>query len=152
MLIEIYGLIFSIILGTLGHFLYEWTNKSKFIGYFFATNESIWQHLKLGISPILLWTIIELLTFNFDGLFFSKFISIFIFTASLLIMYYAYKALIKKDILFLDILIFYISLFLAYFTSIKLLSFNINNIILNLLGFLGLCSIFFIYKKFNNLY
>ena len=74
MLIEFFGFLFNIILGTIGHFLYDWSNNNKIIGFFFATDESIWQHLKLGITPVLLWIIIELLTSNLNNIFFVKFI------------------------------------------------------------------------------
>ena len=57
MLIEFFGFLFNIILGTIGHFLYDWSNNNKIIGFFFATDESIWQHLKLDITPVLLWII-----------------------------------------------------------------------------------------------
>lgn len=149
MIIEIIGLLFSIILGTIGHFVYDLTNKNKLIGFFFATNESIWQHLKLGITPIILWTIIELLTFNFNNLFFAKFISIISFILILLTLYFSYKIICKKNILFLDILIFYISLAIAYYVSIKILT-NINNsFIINFIGLIGMVFTLFCYKLFN---
>ena len=77
--IEIVGLVFSIILGTIGHFLYDLANKNIFIGFFFSKNESIFEHLKLGITPILLWTIIELLTLKSLNILFAKFICILVF-------------------------------------------------------------------------
>ncbi len=149
MLIELIGLIFSIFTGTLGHFLYNLTNKNKVIAFLFAKNESIIEHLKLGITPILLWTIIELLTFNFSNLFFAKFISILVFITSLLFGIYIYKFIFKKNILFLDIFIFYISLGLAYYASIKLLVSN-PSFILNLFGFIGIFFIILSYFKLNS--
>lgn len=148
MFIEILGLIFSIILGTIGHFLYDITNKNKIMGFLFAKNESVWEHLKLGITPIMLWTIVELLTFNFSNLFFAKFISILAFIFSLIFMYFGLKCIIKKNILFIDISIFYLSLGLAYYTSIKLLA-GSSSFILNLFGFIGMFFIIYTYIKFN---
>lgn len=149
MLIEIFGFIFSIILGTIGHFLYDWSNNNKIIGFFFATNESIWQHLKLGITPILLWIIVELLTSNLNNIFFVKFICILIFVLTLLFLYYFYKLFTKKNILFLDISIFYISLFVSSYFSIILFNNLSSNFILNLIGFIGIIFILFFYKVFN---
>ena len=149
MLIEIFGFIFSIILGTIGHFLYDWSNNNKIIGFFFATNESIWQHLKLGITPILLWIIVELLTSNLNNNFFVNFICILIFVLTLLFLYYFYKLFTKKNILFLDISIFYISLFVSYYFSIILFNNLSSNFILNLIGFIGIIFILFFYKVFN---
>ena len=79
MLMEVIGLVFSILLGTIGHFLYDWSNRNSLFGFLFAKNESTWEHIKLGVTPIMLWTIIELLTSSLNCLFFAKFISIIIF-------------------------------------------------------------------------
>lgn len=149
MVIEFFGFFFNIILGTIGHFLYDWSNNNKIIGFFFATDESIWQHLKLGITPVLLWIIIELLTSNLNNIFFVKFICILIFILTLLFLYYFYKLFTKKNILFLDISIFYISLFVSYYFSIILFNNLSSNFILNLIGFIGIIFILFFYKVFN---
>lgn len=149
MLIEILGLVFAIILGTVGHFLYEWSGYNNIIGFFFSKNENTWEHMKLGITPIILWTIIELLTSRFDNLFFAKFVSIITFSVTLMILYYWSKKVLKKNILFLDILIFYISLGLSSLVSIKLLMKSDLGFLLNLFGFVGICFILWLYKKFN---
>ncbi len=149
MTIEILGLVFSMIIGTVGHFFYAFSNKNKVIGFLFAKDESVWEHLKLGITPILMWTIIELLTFNFNSLFFSKFIAILVFSFLLMSLYYGYKLIIKNNILFLDILIFYICLASSYYVSIKLLAYYSSGFILNLIGFIGLVAIIITYFIFN---
>jgi len=146
---EIIGLLFCMILGTIGHFIYDWSNRNKLLGFLFATNESIWQHLKLGISPIILWTIIELLTSQFKNLLFVKFVSIISFVITLLSLYFCYKYFSKKNIIFLDIMIFYISLSIAYYISIELLI-NLNeNFIFNIIGLCGMIFIIYCYKLFN---
>ena len=48
-------------LGTIGHFLYEWTGDNRIVGYFFSTNESTWEHLKLLFFPTLIYSILEYL-------------------------------------------------------------------------------------------
>jgi len=53
--------IFCIILGTLLHFTYEWFNLNKFVGFFSATNESTWEHLKLIFFPMVFSTLIALM-------------------------------------------------------------------------------------------
>lgn len=149
MLFEILGLVFSIIVGTIGHFLYQWSNNNTFIGFLFSKDESIFQHLKLGITPIFMWTIIEFFTYNFSMLFFAKFVSILSFVFTLLFLYYGYKFIMKKNILFLDILIFYISLTVSYIVSIKLLMSSCSGFLLNFIGFMGFVFIGYLYKKLN---
>lgn len=148
MVIEIIGLVFSMIVGTLGHFLYDWSRNNKLIGFWFSKGESTWEHIKLGITPILLWTILELLTFNYSNLFFAKFLSIISFSISLIFLYYGYKFFAKKNILFLDILIFYISLWISSIVSIDIMIKNLS-IFLNLIGFSGIMFIIYLYFKFN---
>ena len=149
MIIELLGFVFAIMVGTVGHFLYEKSNYNKVIGFLFSKNESTWEHMKLGITPIILWTIVELFTYNFNNLFFAKFVSIIAFSLSLYILYYGYKKIVKRNILFLDILVFYISLFLATVVSINILMNMGYGVLLNFLGFVGIIFIFYLYKKFS---
>ncbi len=149
MIIELLGFVFAIVVGTVGHFLYEKSNYNKVIGFLFSKNESTWEHMKLGITPIILWTIVELFTYNFNNLFFAKFVSIIVFSLSLYILYYGYKKIVKRNILFLDILVFYISLFLATVVSINILMNMGYGVLLNFLGFVGIIFILYLYKKFS---
>ena len=94
-------------------------------------------------------TIVELLTFDFSNLFFAKFASIITFSLGIVILFYGYKKILKKNILFLDILIFYISLGLSSIVSVKLLMKDSFGILLNLFGFIGIIYIIYLYKYFS---
>lgn len=48
---HIFSAVFCIVLGTILHFTYKWSNNNNFIGIFSATNESTWEHLKLVFFP-----------------------------------------------------------------------------------------------------
>ena len=45
--------------GTLAHFLYDLTGEHRPIGLFTAVNESIWEHIKIAITPSLLWCLYD---------------------------------------------------------------------------------------------
>ena len=47
------------LLGTLGHFLYEWSGENRIVGAFFAVNESTWEHMKLLYVPYFLYILAE---------------------------------------------------------------------------------------------
>ena len=47
------------ILGTLSHFIYEWTGENLIAGYFFNVNESTWEHLKLLFFPTVTYSVFE---------------------------------------------------------------------------------------------
>jgi hypothetical protein len=40
-----------IVLGTLLHFVWEWSGRHPVVALFGATNESVWEHLKLAFWP-----------------------------------------------------------------------------------------------------
>ena len=44
----------TLLLGFLNHFIYEWLGGNGVAGLLFATNESIWEHIKLALLPMLI--------------------------------------------------------------------------------------------------
>lgn len=53
------GFVFVGIMGTLLHFLYDWTGGSTVAALFSAVNESIWEHMKLLFYPAMVYGIRE---------------------------------------------------------------------------------------------
>lgn len=53
------GFIWSIVFGTMLHFLYGWTGENRVVGLYAAVSESTWEHLKLLFFPVLLYTVWE---------------------------------------------------------------------------------------------
>lgn len=56
--IEIIGVFFIFFLGSLDHFLYDWSHITA-IGLFSPVNESPWEHLKIFFFPMLLFMVVE---------------------------------------------------------------------------------------------
>lgn len=126
-MLELIGFIFSSSIGTIGHFLYEFTNKNSLIGFFFAKDESVWSHLKIGITPILFFSIVEKCKLiNNEHVFAIKGASILIFASIIIIFYYLEKLIIKKNIAIYNIILFYVAMFISYLSSFLLL--NIINL------------------------
>ncbi len=46
-------------LGTILHFLYDWTGKNAFAALFSGVNESTWEHMKLLFFPMFFFSIVE---------------------------------------------------------------------------------------------
>ena len=40
------------VLGTLAHFVYDWSGQNSFIGLLTPVNESTWEHMKLLFFPM----------------------------------------------------------------------------------------------------
>ncbi len=53
------GFVFTAVLGTLLHFLYDWTGGSLLVAPFSAVNESTWEHMKLLYFPMLVFALIQ---------------------------------------------------------------------------------------------
>lgn len=56
---ELAGICFIIIFGSILHFTFEWAGHNPIVGVFSAVNESVWEHLKLGFWPAIVFARIE---------------------------------------------------------------------------------------------
>ena len=61
---QIIGFIFTAIVGTLLHFLYDWLSESILIAPFSSVNESTWEHMKLFFWPAFLFAAVQSLFFR----------------------------------------------------------------------------------------
>ena len=55
---EIVGFAVTGLLGTLLHFVYDWTGEMRVAAAFSAVNESTWEHMKLLFVPFLVFTVV----------------------------------------------------------------------------------------------
>ncbi len=147
---EIISTIFTMILGTLLHFTYEWSGNNTFIASFSAVNESTWEHLKLLFYPMLLTTIIGFFYIgkgskNFLCARLLGILSSLLFT---IIFFYTYTGIIGTNFAFIDISIFFVAVLLGEFISYKILlsSLKCNNYVaIFFIIFLLICFITFTY-------
>jgi hypothetical protein len=117
-MIELFGFFFIIILGTLSHFLYEWSHHNKIFAIFFAANESTWEHIKLAIGPTFLWILIEIPFIELNNNFLlAKLVSLLTMIILIPTLFYLYRAILKKNVFILNILEFVISIALAQIFS-----------------------------------
>lgn len=115
------GMLFVLILGTLSHFLYEWSNNNFFVGLFSPVNESIWEHMKLLFFPMLLFSLIAIpkLKYDYPCITSSSLSGILMGTILIPIIYYTYTGIIGYDITILDLLTFLLAVVIAFFTAYK---------------------------------
>lgn len=131
------------IVGTISHFLYDISNHNKFIGLFSAVNESTWEHIKIALTPTLLWSLVDGIIYGSEPNYFTaKFISLLVVIILMPILFYGYQLITKKDIVIFDILIFYIVITasqLAFHYIIKAAPVN------NIMVYLSCIGIFLIF-------
>lgn len=146
-MIELIGFLFTVIIGTLGHFLYKWFNLS-ILKFIFSKDESLYSHLKLGITPMMLFMIVEKKYFINNNIIFIKGIAIAIYIL-LITLVYLFGKLIKKEISYLNISSYYISVFISYMSSLYMQNIIIFNLYIKIIGYIAFILIILSYFIFN---
>lgn len=115
-LIQFRGFIFSSLLGIIFHYLFKITDNSIFIALFCPVNESVWEHLKLLIFPMLIYSYIERHFMNISqNSFWSVKLTGTIMSILLTpILYYTLNGAFGNLPDFVNIIIFFITLFASY--------------------------------------
>ena len=108
------GIISIILVSTLFHFLYEMTHHNKFVALFAAVNESTWEHIKIALTPTIIWCIICGFHYGWTP---YLLIASSLCIASIIILipaiFYSYTAITKRPILPVDIISFCAVIFLS---------------------------------------
>lgn len=101
---DFYGFLFIVLLGTLCHFIYEWSGHRPVFALLCAVNESTWEHMKLAFGPAFLWLLIEA-PFRGENPNFlpAKAASVAVAGLMIPLFFYAYRAILGYDVLALDI-------------------------------------------------
>ena len=117
----IFGILFSLILGTLLHFIFQWTGQAPAAGFFSAVNESTWEHLKLLFYPCFLFFLFEHFKTraDFTGLFTCRIIGLMLGLLVIVAGFYTYSGIIGRSFLVIDILLFAAGVLTAYLWSTK---------------------------------
>lgn len=124
--ITIGGAAFTILLGTLLHFVFQWSGNNPIVGIIGAVNESTWEHLKLLFFPMLFYTIFEYFAYGKNTANFiparavSMLSGMFIIVAS----FYTYTGILGENFLPLDIGTFILGTVGAYFIGYKIMQSN----------------------------
>lgn len=121
---SVVGFFFVVVLGTIGHFLYDLTGGNPIVGKFFPVNESTWEHLKLLFFPFVLFWGVEWFyvgkiykNFAFAGL--AGMICGLVF---IVVSFYTYTGVLGRNVDFLNVLIFVLGTALAFFVEYKILT------------------------------
>ena len=115
------GFVFSCIVGSLLHFVYDWTGQNKLAALFSATNESTWGHLKLLWVPLVLFSIFEFFLYGRKKKNFLcvKYLSAVVGMSFITIAFYTISGVIGKNIDIINIALFYIGAAIAWKFSYK---------------------------------
>jgi len=127
---KIIGVFIIFLLAFISHFLYKWVPNIVF-SILFPVNESIWEHMKLIVTPVLIFSIFEYFYYRKKNIKMNNFllsygISSFVGIVVYLLMYipldniFGYKPYIAISLLFIIyILIQFISYYIINSKNIK---------------------------------
>jgi hypothetical protein len=120
---EFGGTVFIVVLGTVLHFVFEWSGRSIPVAAIAAVNESVWEHLKLGFWPALVYMGLEYGRFgkSATNFFFAKTLGIYLIPISIVALYYSYTAILGHGLLIVDIALFVVAVIIGQLVSYRLL-------------------------------
>lgn len=149
--IELIGMFFTAIVGTLLHFAFDWSGQTTIVAFFAPVNESVWEHLKLLFIPYLIYTIVEYFLYgkNKHNFLLYKAVSVLLGLAFIPTMFYIYTSVLGESVVFIDILLFYLAVFFSYSLSYLLQRRNPENTSKKLLGTLLLFALVFLFIRFT---
>ena len=115
------GFTVSVALGTLLHFIFEWTSLTIFAPIS-AVNESTWEHMKILFFPMLFFALVQYVFFKGDylGFWWIKLIGTIVGVLSIPVLFYTVSGVFGKTPDWLNIILFFISAFLGYLVEYHL--------------------------------
>lgn len=120
--LEVAGTVFGVLLGSGLHFTYRWSGSASAVALFSAVNESPWEHLKLYVYPVLLYTVVEALVLrDMRRLLFAKLVQELAGMVFILAFFYTYTGALGIENVFVDIVTFVIAMALGYWLSLRVL-------------------------------
>lgn len=111
------------IVGTLWHFIYEWTGENPIVGAVAPVNESVWEHLKLLFFPALFYFIIEYFLSKelYENLISAGVIGIFTGMLTIIAFFYTYKGILGFDVPALDVLSYFLGVGVMLYVKSRIL-------------------------------
>ena len=141
------------IVGSLFHFIYEWSGESAIIGAIAPVNESIWEHLKLAVFPLILWWGLYYLlageNINPDSWFAGALASIITAIITIPLLYYFYTEAFGVHLLVVDILLLLVALLLGQIVGLHVYNHSQNIEASTSLAAILLIAFMFMWFTFN---
>lgn len=104
-----------IAVGSILHFVYDWTGHHRVAAVFGAVNESYWEHTKIAIWPV---AALQVVLFALGGWSIPSFVpaaavSLYSIPIAMIGIVFVYKVFTKRNLLWLDIVVFALVVALA---------------------------------------
>lgn len=116
---EVAGLFFTLVWGNLFHFVFRWTGENVVVGAIAAVNESVWEHVKLLIVPWVLWSVVSCAAQRRSrgSVLAPRAAALAVGVLCIPAAYYTYVGISGSNVSIVNIIIFQLSVLLAFFCS-----------------------------------
>ena len=123
---ELAGFLFTSALGSLLHFVYEWSGGSLAAAVVSAVNESTWEHMKLLFVPMFLFSVVQacVLGKNYPNFLAVRAVSILTGLALIPVLYYTYTGVWGQMRDWANIAVFFLAALGAFLLDFYLLRRN----------------------------
>ena len=112
---ELAGFSVVSLVGTVLHFLYEWSGEAVWLSSFSGVNESTWEHMKLIFWPMLIFAVVQSFFFRaYEDFWCVKLRGTLIGLGLIPLLFYTYNGVIGKSPDWVNITIFFISAAIAF--------------------------------------
>ena len=120
---QLSGFVFTGTVGTILHFIYDWTDQNIIVAPFSAVNESIWEHMKLLFFPMFVYALIEyfIIGNDYENFWCAKLIGTLTGLLLIPMIYYTYTGAFGVSSDLFNIIIFFLSAGAAYIGETQLL-------------------------------
>lgn len=148
---QIAGFIATSILGTLLHFLFDWSDQNVAVALFSAVNESIWEHMKLLYYPMFIFALIEsrFIGKAYDHFWCVKLIGSLTGIVLIPVFYYTYTGILGSSADWFNIAIFFIVAGIVFRSETILLKNKFSCRLSSRMAFLLVCSISIFFTFFT---
>lgn len=131
------GIPILFLIGSIMHFLYDFTGDNVIIGAIAPVNESVWEHLKLVLLPVILWwtiyycTVGEMNNIDINKWFTGALVSLLTALISIPLLFYFYTKAFGVELLVVDILLLFFALLFGQLAGLHFYKYSegINSII-----------------------
>lgn len=115
----LFGMVFCFFFGVLLHFVYGWSRNSLLVAFIAPTNESLFEHLKLLMTPFLIWALVE---YAYYGQYMHAFVpgkvlGLWLGFVLMIGLHLLYVGLLGRRVVAVDVGIFGVTVFSAFVAS-----------------------------------
>ncbi len=120
---ELAGFLVTGALGSLLHFVYQWSGENQVAAAFSAVNESTWEHMKLLFFPLFLFSVVQVCVMgrNYPNFLAVRAVSILTGLVLIPVLFYTYTGVLGRSVDWVNIALFFLAALGAFLLDFRLL-------------------------------